>query len=512
MDLNETIKIIGVIAAILIVLFLYDQVIKRVVSSSNRKLWFASGVFIFFSLLIIYSPVPTENTLKVSTLKIIIQCCWWLSLNLLINQLLEHWLWNTFFLRKGVVVSKILRDLVSCVVFILILAAIVHFVFFRSVWAIFTASGVVAIILGYSAQAMLGDVFAGLGLNALKQFSEGDWIKINNAFTIGSSLKISDNFTNGPIGMVIDMNWRFVNLITQDNNYLSIPNLLITKLQIINLSKPNPAHGITLLIPVQDQISPEQFKKILLSAAHQSSKVMRDPQPVVTLSEIKSEEYIYKLLYYTNEMNEALVNDEILSIVWYQCRRNQIKITSMNIAQPGEAISPGILERFLLKTDLFSSLNADEIKLLAANSLCHHYGPPEMILEHGQENFSLFIIYRGSIDVYISNEIQPENFVATLSDGQYFGEMSLLTGDLCSASMVVRTESSVIEITHDNIKTLFSQKPELIEKMSEIVLTRKLLNENVNALKYQKKNKEQITLIDRMVNKVRQYFKYGTDE
>ena len=148
MDLNETIKIIGVIAAILIVLFLYDQVIKRVVSSSNRKLWFASGVFIFFSLLIIYSPVPTENTLKVSTLKIIIQCCWWLSLNLLINQLLEHWLWNTFFLRKGVVVSKILRDLVSCVVFILILAAIVHFVFFRSVWAIFTASGVVAIILG----------------------------------------------------------------------------------------------------------------------------------------------------------------------------------------------------------------------------------------------------------------------------------------------------------------------------------------------------------------------------
>ena len=135
-----------------------------------------------------------------------------------------------------------------------------------------------------------------------------------------------------------------------------------------------------------------------------------------------------------------------------------------------------------------------------------------MILELGQENFSLFIIYSGSIDVYISNEIQPENFVATLTDGQYFGEMSLLTGDLCSASMVVRTESIVIEITHDNIKTLFSQKPELIKKMSEIVLTRKLLNENINALKSQKKNKEQITLIDRMVNKVRQFFKHGADE
>ncbi|MCL9685048.1 mechanosensitive ion channel family protein [Legionella maioricensis] len=515
MELNETIKIIGLIVAIFIPIFLYDQMIKRVVKSSNRKLWFAGGIFIFFSLLLMYSPFPllaSERTLNTATIKIIIQCCWWLSLYLLINQLLEHWLWNTFFLRKGIVVSKILRDLVSCVVFLFIIAAIIHFVFFKSAFGLFTASGVLAIILGYSAQAMLNDVFAGLGLNALKQFSEGDWIKINNALTIGSSLKISDNFTSGPIGMVIDMNWRFVNLLTQDNNYLSIPNSLVTKLQIMNLSKPDPVHGVLLLIPLQDQISPEQFKKIILSAAHQSSKVMREPSPVATLSEIKNEEYLYKLVYYTKEMNENLVNDEILSIVWYQCRRNQIRISSIDLIQPVEILSPAVLEGFLLKTDLFSSLNSNEISLLAANALCHYYGPPEMVLEHGQKNSSLFIIYRGNIDVYISNEIQPENFVATLSDGQYFGEMSLLTGDLCSASMVVKTESTVIEITHSNIKTLFSQKPELIEKMSEIVLARKLLNKNISALKSQNKNKEHATLIDRMVNKVRHFFKHTINE
>ncbi|CEG58547.1 mechanosensitive ion channel family protein [Legionella fallonii] len=500
MDINEIIKIIGLIIAISVIIFFYDQLLKKFISNiATKKLWFASGVFALFSLILLFAPftfVASESELNVSTVKIIVQCFWWLSLNLLTNQLLEYLLWNKFFLNKGIVISKILRDLVSAALLIVVVAAIMHFVFLKSVFGIFTASGVMAIILGYSAQATLSDIFAGLGLNTSKQFNKGDWIKFN------------DGNLQRPPGMVVDINWRFVNLFTLDNNHLSIPNSVISKLQITNLSQPEPMHGVLLTIPVQDQVSPELFKKILLSAAYQSPKVERIPPPIATLSEVRSSEYIYQLTYFTKQMHEALVNDEILSIVWYQCRRKGVKIVSEEGIQLLEPPSQELLEDFLLQTDLFHSLGKDEAALLAANALVHYYGPPEMILEYGQENSSLFIIYSGKIDVYISKDILEEHWVATLGAGDYFGEMSLLTGDRCSASMTVRTEATIIEITHNNMKHLFKQKPELMEKMSEVVVIRKHLNEDISASKAPKKQVVHQTLIDRMVEKVRHFFKH----
>ena len=498
MDMKEAIKIVGLTIALVIIIFSYHHLVKKCVDNANRKLWFASGLFIFFSI-ILFSPFSisaTQNELNLSVVKIIIGCFWWLSLYLLLNQLLEHWLWNSFFLHKGIIITKILRDSVSFILLIIILAAIVHFVFLKSVLGIFTASGVMAIILGYSAQATLSDIFAGLGLNTTKQFSEGDWIKVND----GMAIRLA--------GRVIDINWRFVNLITDDNNHLSIPNSVISKYQIINLSQPDSIHGAVLTIPLQDKITPAQFKKILLSAAHQCSKVERIPEPRATLSEVRSTEYIYELVYYTKEINEAMVNDEILSIIWYQCRRKQVKIASNELVELIEPLSQNVLKNFLLKTDLFRLLNEDEINLVTTHAICHHYGPPEMILEYGQENSSLFVIFSGSIDVYISKEIKPDYLVATLDTGQYFGEMSLLTGDLCSASMVVRAESIVIEITHDSIKILFSQEPALIEKMSKIIVSRKLLNKDIKASHKHEKIEDHQTVIDRMVNNIRHFFKH----
>lgn len=498
MYFTEIIKIISLIIAISVIIFFYDQLLRKFIQvTSTRKLWFACGVFTLFSLILLFVPfafVASESELNVSTIKAIVQCFWWLSLNLLINQLLEHLLWNKFFLSKGIVISKILRDFVSAALLIVIIAAIMHFVFLKSVFGIFTASGVMAIILGYSAQATLSDIFAGLGLNTSKQFNKGDWIKVN------------DGNLQRPPGMVVDINWRFVNLVTLDNNHLSIPNSVISKLQITNLSQPVPIHGVLLTLPLQASIPPAQFKKILRSAAYQSSMVERTPVPVATLSEIRSSEHIYQLSYFTKQMNDSIVNDEILSIVWYQCCRQGIRIGSEEEMRVLEVPPQKLIAGFLLKTDLFHSLSKDEAALLASNAIVHHYGPPEMILEYGQENSSLFIIYSGIINVYISKEIHEEYLVATLGTGDYFGEMSLLTGDRCSASMVARSEATVIEITHSNMKHLFKQRPELIEKISEIVVIRKHVNEDISASKAQKKEIAHQTLIDRMVEKVRQFF------
>ncbi|MFY7697972.1 MAG: cyclic nucleotide-binding domain-containing protein [Legionella sp.] len=497
MSLKEFITTITLLFVLLTAVSLFSALIKQSGKNQLRNFLYSLSIFCFISGVILFFWLTGNDFDDKSTpynLSIIVQCLWWFSLNWLVIRALDYFLWSKLFLQKGIIVSKILRDLISLLVIVITIAAVVHFVFYQSVLGIFTASGVVAIILGYSAQATLSDVFAGLGLNTARQFSEGDWIKVNG---LGSA----------PLsGKVIDINWRFVNLLTTEGNHLSIPNSIIAKLAIVNLSQPSPTRGLVLTIPIQGSFAPAKIKRILLSSALQSFKVLRQPAPYASLVQFRGSDYLYQLAFYTTEDNEALVNDEINSIIWYQCTRLGIK-TSAGEIPPPTVIPPEELKQFLQTMDLFACLTADDLAFLADNCSYHTYGPPELLLEQGQKNESLFIIYKGSVDVYIKPESAQLLKVASIQAGSYFGEMSLLTGDSVSASIVVNCETIIIEINYANMGVLFAKRPELIDKISEIVVLRKKHNEGVQASLNQEKSKEDDKLISRLASRVRDFYK-----
>ncbi|RUR05553.1 mechanosensitive ion channel domain-containing protein [Legionella sp. km772] len=429
-------------------------------------------------------------------LKATIECLWWFSLNLLVNEILTYFIWDRLLPSKGITASKLLRDLVSFILIIITIAAIFHFVFEKSVVGIFTASGVMAIILGYSAQATLGEAFAGVGLNITKQFDQGDWINVN-----------------GNSGKVVDVNWRFVNLMTKDGNYLSIPNSQITKANIINYSRPDPLHGISIKIPMKQHFSPEIVKKMLITAADQCALISDARPPFAVLSELGgdgSTHHIYYLTYFTTS-SAAAINDQILSNVWYQCQRYEQHIGHTTRPELPNYSSEDIM-LFLQKMDLFSSLTAEELTQLAGETRQIFYGPPERLLAQGQKNQSLFLIFKGGVDVYLNMEKDEITKVASLETGHYFGEMSLLTGEPAGASIFVNTESTILEVTHDSMAKLFESRPELVEKISSIIVTRKLHNENVRASLTKDNKSEKLSLVSQLANRIKSFFKKMQDQ
>lgn len=493
MDVESIAKTLSFSIALFCALFLYRFLIRKLIKGKTQILWFSAGVFLFLSTLVLFSDKLDfifESPKILNAFTLFFEVMWWFSLNYLINQIIEFWVWNRLLLKKGIVISRILRDLISIMLMIVTIAAIIYFVFGRSVLGIFTASGVMAIILGYSAQATLGDIFAGLGLNTSKEFIEGDWIKVNEN-----------------IGKVVDINWRFVKLITRDNNHLSYANSVISKLPITNLSSPSSIRAITLTFQLKGSTtSPERFKKTLINAALQSPKVLKKPHPISSLLLFRDESYQYQLTYYTNEIDDVSVSDEILTIIWYMCRRNKIKTTTSEPPIP-ENPPLDLVKKFIKDTDIFHILNKTEITELTGNIIYHHYGPPERILEQGQANSSLYLIYSGSVAVFITNESMKHQQVAVLNAGQYFGEMSLLTGEAVTASIYVKEESMILEINHDNIASIFAKRPILMEKISENVVMRKQQNVDLQASMSKGKKNASTTLIDRMVDKVKLFFK-----
>ena len=56
---------------------------------------------------------------------------------------------------------------------------VMRFVFNHSITAVATASGAIALILGYSSRTVFEEIFSGLALSANKPFAKGDLIQLN---------------------------------------------------------------------------------------------------------------------------------------------------------------------------------------------------------------------------------------------------------------------------------------------------------------------------------------------
>jgi len=74
--------------------------------------------------------------------------------------------------------------------------------------------------------------------------------------------------------------------------------------------------------------------------------------------------------------------------------------------------------------------------------------------------------------VQVSENGRPRT-IATLSEGEFFGEMALFTGEPRTAHVVALEETEVLEIKHEAMKKLFDTNPDLVESLSHIISERR---------------------------------------
>src|SRR5204862_8288159 len=96
------------------------------------------------------------------------------------------------------------------------------------------------------------------------------------------------------------------------------------------------------------------------------------------------------------------------------------------------------------------------------------------IVRRGQEGNSMFIIVRGSIKVQIP-ENDYQKTINTLKSNDFFGEMSLLTGQPRTANVIAEEETEVIQIKKTAIRPLFEANPGLMTSICSIIGERREL-------------------------------------
>jgi small-conductance mechanosensitive channel len=347
----------------------------------------------------------------------------------------------------------IMQDTILVALFLLIAT----FVFNEKVA---TASAVGAVVIGFALQDTLGNAFAGLAIQMEKPFRVGHWV------TVGEFE-----------GRVTEITWRATRLRTKTGNYVIVPNNIISKEAIINYSEPSAPTRLFVEVGASYLTPPGEVKAALHEALANCSRVLSSPPADVVLLDFSSSAITYRVRFWVADYErDETARDEVRTAIYYAFSRNGIEIPwPIQVEYSRQELPSDPPERLverariLSTVEIFASLSDQERERLAASARERLYGAGEAIVRQGEAGASLFVISTGEAVV----TIDPGGEVARLNGGDYFGEMSLLTGEPRTATVSARRDCRVFEVDAEMFRQIAGANPTILETVARAAITRR---------------------------------------
>jgi CRP-like cAMP-binding protein len=112
------------------------------------------------------------------------------------------------------------------------------------------------------------------------------------------------------------------------------------------------------------------------------------------------------------------------------------------------------------RVPLFSSLDENRLHSLIVRSRVIVRDDGQAIVQQGDLGDTLYVIIRGEVDITIEGTSVPVNH---LGEGEFFGELALLTEQPRLATVTARGEVELLEIGRDAIWDLIEDAPEVLQ-------------------------------------------------
>ena len=331
---------------------------------------------------------------------------------------------------------------------------------------IFTGSTILGIVVGLALQDTLGNLFAGLALQADQPFVVGDVIMIPGRGE----------------GVVETVSWRGVKIRTFQNKLLVISNAVLGK-ETIEVAPKGNLNAKAVFFNSMYSKSPAFTIQVVRDAVRQVENVSPKIRPVVRIRNLGDNGIDWEVKYWLEDYTKQHDTDALIrQRIWYVFQREKIEFAyptrTIHVEPKPVEIAPAeivdTISEHLNQVTIFAPLSEDEIDRLANASTSRVYAPGEAIVRIGQEGGSMYVIIRGSVKVQIP-EKSYQKTINTLGTNDFFGEMSLLTGEPRSANVIAEVESEVLRIDKNGLKPIFESNPVLVQSIVELVEERRIL-------------------------------------
>lgn len=445
------------LAALVAFLFL-----RRLVPPEQRKRGKAPILLLFLSFLLRLSTWPAHlygTSAALATVELLST----VALAYGLTQLAGLILVDLFFGRLlGIRMPSIVRDLLQAGAFLVSMMGIMRGAGVNLL-SLLTTSAVLTAVVGLALQDTIANLFSGLALQIDRTLGVGDWIQVGNR-----------------IGRIDAIKWRSTSIFTKDGDYVILPNSSFLKGEVMNFSKPTGSHRVWCNVGFAYRHPPNEVKRVLLDAIRGTPKVLETPPPDVVLLEFADSAVRYALRYWIDDYAAQVnIEGEVRTRVWYAANRAGLEIPyPIRTLYMNEVNADGVrrederefLERLgaLSRVDLFQGLDDGDVELLAQGMKRMQFAVGERIIRQGEPGDSLYLVQHGEVGVKLAVD-GAEKEVATLKTGDFFGEMSLVTGEPRTATVEAKSDAICWEVPHRAMERLLSTKPQVAGDVSAVL-------------------------------------------
>lgn len=400
---------------------------------------------------------------------------------------------------------RIIRDIVQGLVYLGALAIVLREVGVEP-GSLLTTSALLTAVIGLSLQETLGNLFAGLAIQAQRPFEVGDWIGLD------ADPKL--------VGRVIEINWRATTVLTLEQVELIIPNGVLAKTTIRNFTKPTNIARRTVTVRAPYEVSPRRVEAALLEAVQEVPGILSQPQPVAQTRDFGEGGMEYVVNYFIEDFAlRDRIDSTVRHRIWHAFQRADIPIPypmrtvhthAVTAESRAEEAKQDTARRkaALGAVDFLAPLPDASLERLAALSRSCHFMPGEAVIRQGEMGSELFIVQKGELAVIVGRgEGGSVAEVARLGPGQFFGEMSLMTGEKRAATVKATTDCELVEVSKGAFQEVFAADPRLVEQITRALVDRQIaLEENLSARATRSSRAEADAKSSALLAKIRQFF------
>lgn len=347
------------------------------------------------------------------------------------------------------------------------------------------SGAVVSAVLAISLQSTLGNIVGGVALQLDGSIREGDWIQLEN----------------GRQGRVRSVRWRHTVLEARDWSTIIVPNaqLLATNITILGKREGKTVpQRMAVAFNVDFRFAPSRVIGVVTEGLQRSriENVALDPRPNVVCTDFPKDAKDGFATYVARYWIQDLATDDptsslVRARIYTALQRAQIPLAPHRIGfadlsdelRPARRLELLSGDRFAaVKTvHLFRTLTDDELRTLAAGMSHVLYTDGEVITRQGAAGHWLYIMTAGTAE--IRAHVEPEGGeivteqkirIARLTAPDFFGEMSLMTGEPRSADVIAIGDVECFRLGQDTFKTVLLGRPEIATELSAKLAARRV--------------------------------------
>ncbi|OGR84924.1 MAG: hypothetical protein A2901_01510 [Elusimicrobia bacterium RIFCSPLOWO2_01_FULL_54_10] len=334
-------------------------------------------------------------------------------------------------------------------------------IFSMNPWAVYAPTGAISIGIGIALKDSFGMFFAGLALSRVVRI--GDWINLGERE-----------------GQVTDINWARTVLRTWEGTSVFIPNSELQKTIFQSYSYGDPRQRCRLEVGASYDAPPQKVKNALKACVQNVDGVLSAPAPEVLLLNFADSSIHYALTFWIADYSRHReITSDAATRVWYAFQREGIQIPfpirTVHMVQGKPESKAQEPETILSGVELFQALSMSERQIVLERLLRHVYLKGEVVVRENEQGSSFFIVHKGRLEVLKSNRDGTSTQLGELTAGQFFGELSLLTGEPRTATIRALADSELLRLEKSDFKEILEKHPHLSEKLAEFVSARQAI-------------------------------------